>query len=293
MISRARRSCASLRNENRNTTAIASRAGRRPARRRRRRRRPRRAPAAPRRSSRRARRPRGGTRPGARNVGVSGVERQVVHLVAHLAADLEHVAEALGGDQADAGALALQHGVGRDRRAMHEAGDLLRRQAPVAPPCVASACSTAMLGSLRVLGIFMIRIGAPAPRTTTSVNVPPISTPTRRSPRVLIRPPTRLRPRAGWAIAASRRRRAVPLEHGSHHDIGEGGTTASSVAVETAPYSLATARNRSIVAGRFAGRHLAALWCTRLAGGPSALSAPRQWAGRKHMTGANEACRCA
>src|SRR5215471_703485 len=40
-----------------------------------------------------------------------------------------------------------------------------------------SASSTATLGSLRVLGIFMIRVRAPGRRTTTSVNVPPISTP--------------------------------------------------------------------------------------------------------------------
>jgi hypothetical protein len=40
---------------------------------------------------------------------------------------------------------------------------------------------TAMLGSLRVVGIFMMRAGALSWRTTTSVNVPPISTPMRRS----------------------------------------------------------------------------------------------------------------
>src|SRR5262249_25656987 len=49
-----------------------------------------------------------------------------------------------------------------------------------------SASSTATLGSLRVLGIFMIRVRAPGRRTTTSVNVPPISTPMLTSPLVLI-----------------------------------------------------------------------------------------------------------
>jgi hypothetical protein len=44
-----------------------------------------------------------------------------------------------------------------------------------------SAAMTAMLGSLRVVGIFMMRAGALSWRTTTSVNVPPISTPMRRS----------------------------------------------------------------------------------------------------------------
>src|SRR5262249_18413189 len=48
---------------------------------------------------------------------------------------------------------------------------------------------TATLGSLRVLGSFMMRVGAPGQDTTTSVNVPPISTPTEISPRLVIGPP--------------------------------------------------------------------------------------------------------
>ena len=56
------------------------------------------------------------------------------------------------------------------------------------------ACNTARLGSLRVLGIFMMRVGAPGQCTTTSVNVPPISTPIERWPRALIAPPSRLAP---------------------------------------------------------------------------------------------------
>src|SRR5262249_17736782 len=59
------------------------------------------------------------------------VERQVVHLVAHLAADLEHVGETLGGDQADTGTLALQHGVGGHRGAVHKTDDLPPRQPPI------------------------------------------------------------------------------------------------------------------------------------------------------------------
>ena len=39
------------------------------------------------------------------------------------------------------------------------------------------AFSTAWLGSPRVVGIFIVRIGAPARRQTISVKVPPISTP--------------------------------------------------------------------------------------------------------------------
>ncbi|MCZ7659792.1 MAG: hypothetical protein M5U07_18885 [Xanthobacteraceae bacterium] len=60
-----------------------------------------------------------------------GIERELVHLVTHLPPDLQHVAESLGGDDADLGALALQHGVGRDRGAVHEARDLVGRQAPL------------------------------------------------------------------------------------------------------------------------------------------------------------------
>src|SRR5262249_57594134 len=58
------------------------------------------------------------------------VERQIVHLVTHLAADLEHIAESLRCDQSDAGAFALKHRVGRNRRTVHEASDLLRWQTP-------------------------------------------------------------------------------------------------------------------------------------------------------------------
>ena len=60
-----------------------------------------------------------------------GIERELIHLVAHLPPDLQHVAEALGGDDADLRALALQHGVCRDRRAVHEAQHVLRRQFPL------------------------------------------------------------------------------------------------------------------------------------------------------------------
>jgi hypothetical protein len=59
-----------------------------------------------------------------------GLEDEVVHFVPHLAADLEHVLEARGREKADLRSLGLDHGVGGNRRAVHEADDLVRRHAP-------------------------------------------------------------------------------------------------------------------------------------------------------------------
>ncbi len=59
------------------------------------------------------------------------IEREVVHLVPHLPADLDHVEEAAGGDEADARALALQHRVGGDGGAVHEAGNRSGREPPL------------------------------------------------------------------------------------------------------------------------------------------------------------------
>ena len=58
-------------------------------------------------------------------------EFQVVHGGALLAAELQHIAEAFGGDQAEPGALLLQHRIGRRRGAVHEAADSRRLNAPV------------------------------------------------------------------------------------------------------------------------------------------------------------------
>ncbi len=60
------------------------------------------------------------------------LEIEVVHLPPDLPADLENVAEALGGDEADTRALAFQHGIGRDGGAVREAGDRARRHAQAA-----------------------------------------------------------------------------------------------------------------------------------------------------------------
>ena len=71
--------------------------------------------------------------PGARKTGVSWLEDEIVHGMAHLPADLEHVLEAGGGDDARcARPCALNDGVGRDGRAMHgRTGDRGRVDAPI------------------------------------------------------------------------------------------------------------------------------------------------------------------
>ena len=58
-----------------------------------------------------------------------GFEKKVVEIVARLLADLDGIAEALGGQQADLAAGALDDGVGHERRAMHHGMQRGRRQA--------------------------------------------------------------------------------------------------------------------------------------------------------------------
>ena len=63
-----------------------------------------------------------------------GVEADLVHLLPHLAPDLEGVPEPLGGDDSEPSALSFQHRVGRHRGAVRELGegpglDSLRREA--------------------------------------------------------------------------------------------------------------------------------------------------------------------
>ena len=59
------------------------------------------------------------------------LQHEIVHRAPHLAADFEHVLEPGGREEPDPGALSLQHGVGGDRRAVDEAGDRVRRDAPL------------------------------------------------------------------------------------------------------------------------------------------------------------------
>ncbi len=59
-------------------------------------------------------------------------EKEVVEVVADLASDLDDVAEALRRDQADLGAGALDHGVGHQRGAVHDAVQIGRAQTDLA-----------------------------------------------------------------------------------------------------------------------------------------------------------------
>ena len=63
--------------------------------------------------------------PRPRHQGLGHLDEEVVELVLALAADLQHVAEARGREQAGLGALALDQRVGEERRGMHHAADLL------------------------------------------------------------------------------------------------------------------------------------------------------------------------
>ena len=55
------------------------------------------------------------------------LEPQIIQIATALPADLQHVAKSGRGQQPNARPLALQHRVGRNRRAMHEARDRRRR----------------------------------------------------------------------------------------------------------------------------------------------------------------------
>ena len=59
------------------------------------------------------------------------LEDDAVQLPAHLPPDLQHVLEAGGGEQAEPGPFAFEHGIGRHGGAVQEAADLLRRDIPV------------------------------------------------------------------------------------------------------------------------------------------------------------------
>ena len=74
--------------------------------------------------------------PGARNTGVSGLRREVVHRVPHLAADLEHVLEAGGREQADLRALAP-----RSRRWWRPSCRARSGRSRPATPAIRAACT--------------------------------------------------------------------------------------------------------------------------------------------------------
>ena len=68
-------------------------------------------------------------------------EHDAVDVATALAADLEHVLEAVRRDQADLRALALEHGVRRDRRAVDESRDVFCRRCSTPRPCAGSRAS--------------------------------------------------------------------------------------------------------------------------------------------------------
>ena len=86
-----------------------------------------------------------------------------------LPADLDDVAEALGGDERDRGRLPLQQGVGGDRGAVGERRRAARRRARRCPSRTARPGSSGVDSTLATV----------PSAATTSVKVPPVSAPTR------------------------------------------------------------------------------------------------------------------
>ena len=102
------------------------------------------------------------------------VRRQVVERGPVLAADLDHVAEALGRDERGAGAAPLEQRVRRDRRPVREHADR-----PPIPAARQRRRDPARLAP-GTDGTFAVT-SSPSTTATRSVNVPPTSTPTRAS----------------------------------------------------------------------------------------------------------------
>ena len=97
-----------------------------------------------------------------------------VGLRAGAAAELEHVAEARGGDQAGAGEAALEHGVGGGGGAVHDQVDVgERRRRPAS-----RAARTPKAWLAGVVGVLARRtVPAAGSKRTRSVKVPPTSMP--------------------------------------------------------------------------------------------------------------------
>ena len=100
-----------------------------------------------------------------------------------LAADLERIAESLGGQQRGPRALALDEGVGDQRRAVDERARASAARRPASWSSVTTPCSMASDGSSGVVSV-LPTTNAPvaSSKTTRSVNVPPMSTPSARDP---------------------------------------------------------------------------------------------------------------
>ena len=95
------------------------------------------------------------------------------------AGDLEDVPETLRHQEADARALALEHRVRRDRRAVQHGPDIAPGSTPARSTASRIPRTTPSAGS-RVVGTLASTAGPPSRgMSRTSVNVPPTSTPTR------------------------------------------------------------------------------------------------------------------
>jgi len=110
-------------------------------------------------------------------VGLLGLE--VVDVGAVLPADFERIAEPLGRDERGVAPRPLEHGVGGDGGAVTEELDRLGRVAACAS--LASRPSTTPCSGLSGVEESLVTEMRPSWTATTSVKVPPMSTPTRTS----------------------------------------------------------------------------------------------------------------
>ena len=106
---------------------------------------------------------------------------QAVEVGARLAAELDDVLEARGGDEHRARALALQQRVGGDRRPVGERARPRRPTAPARSSAASTAASTPSDWSSGVVGALAVTSRSPT-ATTASVKVPPTSTPSSTGP---------------------------------------------------------------------------------------------------------------
>ena len=99
---------------------------------------------------------------------------QVVERAPRLPADADDVLETGGRDERHASPAALQHGVGRDRRSVHD----VETGTAAAPATSVMPSTMARDGSSGVDRTLWTETPS-GPKRTRSVNVPPVSTPTR------------------------------------------------------------------------------------------------------------------
>ena len=109
---------------------------------------------------------------------------EIIHVRAHLPADLQQVPKAFGRHQRHPAALALEQRVGGDRRAVREARDRVQPESRRPPAISRRPSRMARLGSSGVEG--RLKTCTSPERSLTaekSVKVPPTSTPTIQDPR--------------------------------------------------------------------------------------------------------------